>query len=56
MLIQFVVVGVILYLIYAYVPMPAPLKTVFNIFCVVVAVWFLLQIFGVSIPSSFHFN
>lgn len=51
-IITIAVVGVILWLVNTYVPMPAPIKTVLNIVvCLVLCLW-LLRVFGVV--SSVH--
>jgi hypothetical protein len=50
MIIEFLVVAVVLYLVDAYVPMQAAFKTVFHIACVVIAIYYLLAIFGVALP------
>lgn len=41
------VVGVILWLINSYIPMPANIKTIINALVVIVLVLWLLQVFGV---------
>lgn len=43
-----VVVGVGLYLINAYVPMAAPVKTILNVVVVVILCVWLLQVFGIA--------
>ena len=41
------VVGVVLWLINAYVPMAGPIKTLLNAVVVIVLVWWLLKAFGI---------
>lgn len=47
-IILLVVVGVICYLVYTYVPMPAPFKTVLTVIFVILAIVILLRALGLS--------
>ncbi len=47
-LIILVVVGVVLYLVQAYVPMAPPIKTVINVLVVLAVCLWLLQVFGIT--------
>ena len=42
-----IVVGVVLWLINAYIPMQSTIKSILNIVVVIVVVWWLLHTFGV---------
>ena len=54
LLVLLVVVGVVLYLINNYVPMAAPIKTIFNVVVVLLVCIWLLRVTGiVDIPMSF---
>jgi hypothetical protein len=54
LLVLLVVVGVVLYLINNYVPMAAPIKTIFNVVVVLIVCIWLLRVTGiVDIPMSF---
>jgi hypothetical protein len=54
LLILLLVVGVVLYLINNYVPMAAPIKTIFNVVVVLmVCIWLLRATGIVDIPMSF---
>jgi hypothetical protein len=43
-------IGVVVYLIETYLPMPAPFKVAINVIVVVVVVLYLIQLFGLDIP------
>ncbi len=43
-------IGVIVYLIETYLPMPAPFKTAINVIVIVCVVLYLVQLFGLDIP------
>lgn len=47
-LIVLVVIGVALYLVYTYIPMAAPIKTVITVIVVLALVVWLLQTFGIT--------
>ncbi len=47
LLLFLVVVGVLLYLLNAYVPMAAPIKTVINVIVVIAIILYVLQAFGI---------
>lgn len=47
-LVVLVVIGVCLYLVNAYVPMAAPIKTVVNVLVVLCLVVWLLNVFGIT--------
>ena len=42
-----VVIGVILWLVNAYIPMDAKIKTIFNIVVVIIVIIWLLKVFGI---------
>ena len=46
-----VVIGVCLYLIETYVPMPPPIKLIIRVIVILLLVVWLLQIFGITGPS-----
>jgi hypothetical protein len=47
-LIVLIVVGVCLWLVSTYIPMPAPIRTVINVIVVLILVIWLLQLFGIG--------
>jgi len=48
LLVAFVVIGVVLWLIFTYVPMPAPMKNVLMVVVVLLLCVWLLQTFGLT--------
>lgn len=48
MLVVLVVVGVVLWLVNQYVPMPAPFKTVLNVIVVLMLCIWILNLFGIT--------
>jgi len=46
-LLVFVVLGVAAYIVNKYVPMPDPMKLVFNVVIAILCIWWLLAMFGV---------
>jgi hypothetical protein len=48
-----IVVGVLLWLINAYIPMAGPIKTILNIVVMIVVVLWILQAFGVNLGIPF---
>jgi len=54
MLLEFIFVAIVLYLVDAYVPMQSAFKTIFRIGCVIVAIYYLGLLMGVSLPSRFN--
>ena len=51
LLVLLIIIGVVMYLINAYTPIPQPIKTLINIVIVLIVILGLLQIFGIS---TFH--
>jgi hypothetical protein len=49
--IALVIVGAVLYLVNAYVPMAAPIKTILNIVVIVMVLLWVLSAFGVIAPG-----
>lgn len=41
-----VIIGVVLWFINRYIPMPGAIKTIINVLVVIVVVWWLLSLFG----------
>lgn len=41
-----IIVGVLLWLINAYIPMARPIKTILNVVVVICVIWWLLTVFG----------
>lgn len=48
LIVLLVVLGVIWYLVTTYIPMPAPMKTVITVICVIALCLLLLQVFGIG--------
>lgn len=49
-LVYLAIIGLIAYLVEAYVPMAPPFKLIFRIICVVIAVYILLGALGMGVP------
>ena len=47
LLVVLIIIGVLLWLINAYIPMAAPIKTIINVVIILIVVLWLLQIFGI---------
>jgi hypothetical protein len=51
-----ILIGVALYLVNAYVPMAAPIKTILNVVVIVALVLWLLNIFGLFDSNVFNYH
>jgi hypothetical protein len=49
-----IVVGVLLWLVNAYIPMAAPIKTILNIVVILAVIVWLLSAFGILSGLNFH--